>query len=142
MEPDAQKGMGLIAMSLISVGIQSAFTVPTWATIACATAIGIGTSIGGLRIIKTVGAKIYRVRPIHGLASQAAAASVIFGAAMLGGPVSSTQVVSSTIMGVGSAQRVSSVRWRVVNRIAKTWIITIPASAAIAALLYLLIKAL
>jgi len=138
---DAQKGMGLIAMSLISVGIQSAFAVPTWAIIACATAIGIGTSIGGIRIIKTVGAKIYRVRPIHGFASQAAAAGVIFSAAMLGGPVSSTQVVSSTVMGVGSAQRVSSVRWRVVNRIAKTWIITIPASAAIAALLYLLIKA-
>ena len=139
---DAQKGMGLIAMSLISVGIQSTFIVPTWAVMACATAIGIGTSIGGIRIIKTVGAKIYRVRPIHGLASQAAAASVIFSAAMLGGPVSSTQVVSSTIMGVGSAQRVSGVRWGVVAQIAKTWIITIPASSTIAALLYLLIKAL
>jgi len=138
---DAQKGMGLIAMSLISVGIQSAFTVPPWAIIACATAIAVGTSIAGIRIIKTVGSKIYRVRPIHGFASQAAAAGVIFSAAMLGGPVSSTQVVSSTVMGVGSAQRVSSVRWRVVNRIAKTWITTIPASAAIAALLYLLIKA-
>ena len=139
---DAQKSMGVIAMSLVTLGIQSDFVVPTWAILACATALALGTSLGGWRLIKTVGSKIYRIRPVHGFASQVAAASVIFGAALLGGPVSTTQVVSSTVMGVGSAERVSSVRWGVAGRIATTWIITIPTSAAIAALLYLLIKAL
>jgi len=139
---DAQKSMGIITMSLVTLGIQSSFVVPTWAILACAAALALGTSLGGWRIIKTVGAKIYRVRPIHGFAAQAAAAGVIFGAALLGGPVSTTQVVSSTIIGVGSAERVSSVRWGIASRIATTWIITIPASSAIAALVYLLIKAL
>ncbi len=137
---DAQKGMGIIAMSLVSVGIQSTFEVPTWATTACAVAIAVGTSIGGRRVIKTVGSRIYRVRPIHGFASQAAAASVVFGAALLGGPVSTTQVVSSTVMGVGSAERLSRVRWGVVSRIIMTWVVTIPASSVIAALLYVLIR--
>ena len=137
-----QRGMGVIAMSLVSVGIQNAFEVPSWAILSCAGAIALGTCIGGSRIIKTVGSKIYRVRTVHGFVSQAAAAGVIFGAGLLGGPVSATQVISSTVMGVGSAERLSKVRWGVVSQIITTWLTTIPASAAIAALLYSLVRGL
>ena len=139
---DAQKSMGVITMALVTLGIQREFVVPTWVIVACASAISLGVSLGGWRIIKTVGSRIFRVRPIHGFASQTAAASVIFSAALLGGPVSTTQVVSSTIMGVGSAERISSVRWGVAGRIAMTWLVTIPAASCIAALTYLLVRGL
>lgn len=130
-----QRGMGIIAMSLVSLGLQDVFMVPLWAILACGGAIALGTCIGGSRIIKTVGSKIYRVRTVHGFVSQAAAAGVILGAGVFGGPVSATQVISSTVMGVGSAERLSRVRWGVVGQILLTWLTTIPASAAIAALL-------
>jgi PiT family inorganic phosphate transporter len=136
---DAQKSMGLIAMTLVSTGVMRAFAVPAWAIVVCALAMGLGTAIGGWRIIKTVGDRIYRLRPINGFAAQTASAAVIMSAAVLGGPVSTTHVVSSAIAGVGSAERVKAVRWNMAFDIALAWIVTIPASAALAGAAYWLL---
>jgi len=133
---DAQKTMGIIAMALVASGYLSEFSVPKWVIVACAGAISLGTASGGWRIIKTLGAGFYKVRPVHSFAAQLGSAVVILGAALLGGPVSTTQVVSSTIVGVGSAERLSKVRWGVARNILLAWILTIPATALLAALLY------
>jgi len=133
---DAQKTMGLITMGLVATGYLSRFEVPWWVILLSATAIALGTATGGWRLIRTLGGKFYKIRPIHGFASQLSSAAVIMGAALLGGPVSTTQVVSSSIIGVGSAERLSKVRWGVAGNILITWVITIPVSAAMAALLY------
>lgn len=134
---DAQKTMGLITMGLVNMGYLPEFTVPTWVIALCAAAISLGTVGGGWRIIKTLGSRMYKVRPVHGFAAQACSAFVILSAALLGGPVSTTQVVSSAIMGAGSAERLSKVRWGVARNIAMAWIITMPASMLIAAVLYM-----
>ncbi len=134
---DAQKTMGIIAMSLVTMGYSSEFSVPWWVIVLSAGAISLGTALGGWRIIRTLGAKFYKIRPVHGFAAQIASACIILGAAFLGGPVSTTQVVSSAILGVGSAERVSRVRWNVVGDIFAAWLLTIPASALLAALLHL-----
>jgi len=133
---DAQKTMGIITMALLADGVISHFVVPAWVVALSAGAIALGTALGGWRLIKTVGGKFYKIRPVHGFSSQIASASVIMGAALLGGPVSTTQVVSSAIMGVGSAERVKKVRWGVAGHIATAWILTIPATAVVAALVY------
>jgi PiT family inorganic phosphate transporter len=133
---DAQKTMGIITMGLVATGYLSRFEVPGWVILMSATAIALGTALGGWRIIRTLGAKFYKIRPIHGFTSQLTSAAVIMGAALLGGPVSTTQVVSSSILGVGSAERLSKVRWGVAGNIAVAWLVTIPASGAMAALLY------
>ncbi len=138
---DAQKSMGIITMALVSGGLIDSFHVPVWVITICALAIALGTFTGAWRIIKTLGAKFYRIRPIHGFGAQAASAAVILGAAVLGGPVSTTQVVSSTIIGVGSAERVSKVRWGVAGDIAVAWLLTIPASMLMSALIYLPLRA-
>ena len=135
---DAQKTMGIIAMSLVTLGHLSEFTVPWWVVALCAGAMSLGTAFGGWRIIRTLGTKFYKIRPVHGFTAQIASALIIFGAAFLGGPVSTTQVVSSAILGVGSARRVSRVRWNVAGNIVAAWLLTIPASALLAALFYLL----
>lgn len=137
---DAQKTMGIITAALIILGYQTEFSVPIWVIALCAIAISLGISTGGWRIIRTLGAGMYRIRPVHGFASQATSAGIILGAALLGGPVSSTQVVSSAIMGVGSAERISKVRWGVAQNIIVAWVITIPASVLLAGLLYLAIS--
>jgi len=139
---DAQKTMGIIAMSLVAGGWLPSFAVPWWVIALCAGAMALGTFLGGWRIIKTLGGKIYRIRPIHGFASQTASATVILGAALLGGPVSTTQVVSSAIMGVGSAERLSKVRWSVAGNIFVAWLLTIPASVMLATSLYFLLRVL
>jgi PiT family inorganic phosphate transporter len=136
---DAQKTMGIITMGLVVLGYQSSFVVPLWVILASASAIGIGTAAGGWRIIHTLGGKFYRIRPIHSFTSQLTSMSVILGASLLGGPVSTTHVVSSSIIGVGAAQRKSQVRWGVLGDILLAWFLTVPASAGIAALLYYLI---
>ena len=133
---DAQKTMGIITMGLVATGHLSRFEVPGWVILLSATAIALGTASGGWRLIRTLGARFYKIRPIHGFTSQLSSAAVIMGAALLGGPVSTTQVVSSSIMGVGSAERLSKVRWGVAGSIAIAWVVTIPVSAAMAALLY------
>jgi len=134
---DGQKTMGIITLSLVTGGFLQSFAVPTWVIALSAGAIACGTAFGGWRLIRTLGAKFYRIRPVDGFAAQVSSAAVILGAALLGGPVSTTQVVSSAIMGVGAAERVSKVRWGVAGSIATAWLLTIPATAALGELLYL-----
>ncbi len=136
---DAQKTMGIITMGLVVLGYQESFVVPWWVILASATAIGIGTASGGWRIIHTLGGKFYRIRPIHSFTSQLASMIVIMAASLVGGPVSTTHVVSSSIIGVGAAHRKSQVRWGVMGDILIAWFLTVPASAGVAALLYFLI---
>lgn len=132
---DAQKTMGIITLGLVTAGAIPTFEVPMWVVAICAAAIALGTATGGWRLIKTLGGKFYKIRPMHGLNTQVASAAVIISAALLGGPVSTTQVVSSAIMGVGSAERVSKVRWGTAGQIGIAWLTTIPANAILAALL-------
>jgi len=134
---DAQKTMGIITMGLVATGLLPSFEVPLWVIASAAGAIALGTYVGGWRIIKTLGSKFYKIRPIHAFASQLTSASIILGAALLGGPVSTTQVVSASIMGAGSGQRISHVRWGVAKDILIAWLLTIPVSAILAALLYI-----
>ena len=136
---DAQKTMGIITMGLVVLGYQQAFIVPWWVILASATAIGIGTALGGWRIIHTLGGKFYRIRPIHSFTSQLTSMVVILSASLFGGPVSTTHVVSSSIIGVGAAQRKSMVRWGVMSDILIAWFLTVPLSAGFAALLYYLV---
>jgi PiT family inorganic phosphate transporter len=133
---DAQKTMGVIALGLVTAGYLADFYVPTWVIAISAGAIALGTALGGWRLIKTLGGKFYKIRPVHGFSSQVTSAGVILGASLVGGPVSTTQVVSSSIMGVGSAERLSKVRWGVMRSIVAAWVVTIPASATMAALFY------
>ena len=137
---DAQKSMGLITMSLVILGLSPTFEIPFWVIASCATAIALGTISGGWRIIKTLGSKIYRLRSVHAFCAQTSSAAVILGAALLGGPVSTTHVVSSSIMGVGAGQRISAVRWGVARNIVVAWFITIPASAVMAGGSFFLIR--
>jgi PiT family inorganic phosphate transporter len=137
---DAQKSMGLITMSLVILGIYPTFHIPFWVVASCAAAIALGTASGGWRIIKTMGSKIFRLRSVHAFCAQTSSAVVILGAALLGGPVSTTHVVSSSIMGVGAGQRISAVRWGVAKNIIIAWFITIPASAIVAGLSFFLIR--
>lgn len=133
---DAQKTMGIITLALVTGGILQEFKVPFWVILLCAGMIALGTAIGGWRLIRTLGAKFFRIRPIDGFASQLASAIVILAASLFGGPVSTTQVVSSGIMGVGAAERMNKVRWGVAQEIAMAWILTIPATALVAAGIY------
>ncbi len=137
---DAQKPMGIIMMSLVILGLFPTFHIPFWVIVSCATAIALGTASGGWPIIKTMGSRIYRLRSVHAFCAQASSAAVILGAALVGGPVSTTQVVSSSIMGVGAGQRISAVRWGVAKNIVVAWFITIPASAVIAGLSFFLLR--
>jgi PiT family inorganic phosphate transporter len=122
---------------MVTTGYTAEFSVPWWVIALSASAIAVGTAVGGWRLIKTLGARFYKIRPVHAFASQLASAGVILGAALFGGPVSSTQVVSSAIMGVGSAERLSKVRWMVARDIVLAWVLTIPISALLAAGLWL-----
>jgi len=128
---DAQKTMGIITMGLVILGYQDTFHVPVWVILASASAMALGTATGGWRIIHTLGGKFYRIRPVHGFSSQLSSAAVIISASLLGGPVSTTQVVSSSILGVGAAQRRSQVRWGVMADMLIAWLLTIPVAAAL-----------
>ncbi len=133
---DAQKTMGVITMGLVILGYQQAFHVPLWVIFLSAGAMALGTATGGWRVIRTLGGRFYRIRPIHGFVAQFSSAAVVLTASLLGGPVSTTQVVSSAILGAGAAQRRSQVRWGVLVDILVAWLLTIPASAGLGALLY------
>lgn len=128
---DAQKTMGIITLGLLITGLIPTFLVPFWVIIICAAAIAIGTSVGGWQLIRTLGSKFYKIRPVHGFASQATSAAVILTASLIGGPVSTTQVVSTAIMGVGAAERLSKVHWGVAGEILTAWLLTIPSTAII-----------
>ncbi len=137
---DAQKTMGVITLGLLIAGQISSFEVPFWVIIICAAAIALGTSVGGWQLIRTLGSKFYKIRPVHGFASQATSAAVILTASLIGGPVSTTQVVSTAIMGVGAAERLSKVKWGVAGEILVAWVVTIPSTALLAAGIYWLIN--
>jgi len=136
---DAQKTMGIIALSLVIGGVLPEFEVPFWVVAVSAAAIAIGTSLGGWRLIRTLGGKFYKIRPLHSFSTQLSSAGVILAASLFGVPVSASQVVSSAIIGVGSAERASKVRWSVAEDIIISWLITIPASGLLAAGVYWLI---
>ena len=128
-ENDAQKSMGIITLALISGGVLDANAkIPIWVKLICALAMALGTSIGGWKIIKTVGVNMITLQPVGGFAAETSGAAVIQVMTALGSPVSTTHVISSAIMGVGSAKRFSAVRWTVVKNIVKSWLLTIPAT--------------
>ncbi len=136
---DAQKTMGIITLSLIISGAQKEFTVPFWVILVSAGTMALGTSVGGWRLIRTLGGKFYKIRPVHSIATQLTSAVVILGASFVGLPVSTTQVVSSAIIGVGASERFGKVRWGVADDILTAWVVTIPASALFSAGIYWLI---
>jgi inorganic phosphate transporter, PiT family len=135
---DAQKTMGVITLALFASGKISSFDIPFWVKVACALAMAAGTYTGGWRIIHTLGSKVIKLDPIHGFAAETSAATVIQLATHFGFPVSTTHTITAAIMGVGSTRRLSAVRWGVAGNIAVAWILTLPASALIAGLAYLL----
>jgi inorganic phosphate transporter, PiT family len=132
---DGQKSMGLIAAAIIAATHPGGFAIPLWVTFSCAVALTLGIRAGGWRIIRTIGRGIYRMHPVHAFAAQTMSAGIILGAALVGAPVSATQVVSAAIIGVGSAEQLSRVRWLAAQRIVSAWIFTIPVSAVLAAIL-------
>lgn len=136
---DAQKTMGIITMALMASGQLSSNEIPLWVQFACAAAMGLGTTIGGWRIIKTVGGKIMKIRPVNGVAADLTSAMIIFGATFLHFPVSTTHVISSSIMGVGASHRIKGVKWNTAEQIVITWVITLPLSAALSGIIYLLL---
>jgi PiT family inorganic phosphate transporter len=131
---DAQKSAGVIAAVLVADGRIDGLSAPLWATVGCAAALTLGTAAGGWSIMRTVGRRIYHLHPVDGLCSQTGSAGLILGASLLGAPTSTTQVVASSVVGVGAGRRrVRHVRWSVVRQMGLAWIVTMPASAAIAA---------
>jgi PiT family inorganic phosphate transporter len=134
---DAQKTVGVVAALLLANGDIDTLSAPTWVTVVCALALTAGTALGGWRIIRTVGRRIYRIRVIDGLASQSASAGVIFGASVLGAPTSTSQVVASSVVGIGvGRRRMHHVGWSVVRQMGLAWLITIPAAAALAGVVF------
>lgn len=125
---DSQKGMGIIGMLLLSNNLYSEFTIPLWVVFLCASSITAGTLFGGWTIIKTVGFGIYKVKLIHSITDQISAAAVILGSSLIGAPTSTTQVVTTSLMGVGAAERPKHVRWTVASSILKGWAWNIPVS--------------
>lgn len=137
---DAQKAMGIITMALIANGFQKTDEVHFWVQLSCALAMGLGTSIGGWKIIKTVGGQIMKIRPVNGVAADLSSAAIILGATAIHLPVSTTHVISSAILGVGSSHRVKGVKWGTAKRMLITWVITLPISATLAAITYFILN--
>ncbi|MCU0821804.1 MAG: inorganic phosphate transporter [Spirochaetes bacterium] len=138
---DAQKTMGIIAGLLFSAGmLGNEFYIPRWVVLSCQASIALGTLCGGWRIVKTMGQKVAKLRPVDGFSAELGAAVTLFVSSTMGIPVSTTQTITGSIMGVGSLRRISAVRWGVAGQIMWAWILTIPCSAAIAAVTYLFTK--
>lgn len=137
---DAQKTMGIIALALFSSGYMKEFHIPLWVIIICACTMASGTMSGGWKIIRTMGSKVIKLKPIHGFAAETSAASIILTASHFGIPLSTTHVISTSIMGVGASQRLSAVKWGVVGNIVTAWVLTIPACMFLAAMSYLIIS--
>jgi len=133
---DAQKTMGIITLGLVTSGVLATFQIPLWVIVVSAGMIAFGTAIGGWRLIRTLGGKFYKIKPVDAFCAQTTSAAVILAASLVGGPVSTTQVVSTSIMGVGAAERVHKVRWGVAQEILIAWLVTIPSTALMAALVY------
>ena len=137
---DAQKAMGVITMALIAANLQTTTDIQFWVQLACASAMGLGTAVGGWKIIKTVGGNIMKIKPANGVAADLSSAMVIFGATFIHLPVSTTHVVSSSILGVGSSHRIKGVKWTTAQRMIITLVITLPISAFIAAITYYILS--
>ena len=136
---DAQKAMGIITLALLSAGVISTAEVPAWVIISCALAMGLGTAVGGWRIIRTLGMRIVKLEPVHGFAAETGAAVVLMATAQIGLPVSTTHTITSAVMGVGAVKRLSAVRWGVTGRILYAWVFTLPGAALLAVLLYMVL---
>jgi PiT family inorganic phosphate transporter len=136
---DAQKTMGIITLALFAAGVIPTVDVPLWVILVAATAISLGTAVGGWRIMKTMGHRVVELEPIHGFAAETTAATVLLITARLGMPVSTTHVISSAIMGVGSSRGTRAVRWGVARRILLAWVITIPITATVGAATWLVL---
>jgi PiT family inorganic phosphate transporter len=138
---DAQKTMGIIAVLLYSQGLLGAqFHVPFWVVITCHAAMGLGTLVGGWRIVKTMGSRITRLKPMQGFCAETGGAATLFLATGLGIPVSTTHTITGAIIGVGAARRVSAVRWNIASGIVVAWVLTIPAAALLGAAAYALAR--
>ncbi len=138
---DAQKTMGIITLALLTAGVIPTFEVPVWVILVSATALSLGTAVGGWRIMRTMGQRVAKLEPVHGFAAETTAATILLGTAHLGMPVSTTQVISGAIMGVGSSQGLRHVRWGVARRILIAWVLTLPAAGILAALAWLALTA-
>ncbi len=139
---DAQKTMGIITLALFSAGVIPSVTVPTWVIVISATALSAGTAVGGWRIMKTMGQRVAKLEPVHGFAAETTAATILLTTAHFGAPVSTTQVISGAIMGVGASQGARAVRWGVARRILVAWVLTIPAAGILAAVAWVILNAL
>jgi PiT family inorganic phosphate transporter len=133
---DAQKAMGIITLALLSAGQIASAEVPMWVIVACALAMGLGTAVGGWKIVRTLGMRILTLEPVHGFAAETGAATVLLATAHIGLPVSTTHTITSSVMGVGVVKRFSAVRWGVTARILYAWLFTLPGAALVAALIY------
>lgn len=133
---DAQKTMGIVTLALMSNGLIADFKVPYWVVFGCAVTMGLGTMTGGWRIIRTMGSKMIKLKPVHGFAAETSAAAVILTASHFGIPVSTTHIISTSIMGVGSTKGVHALKWGIVGNIVMAWVLTIPVCLVIAAILY------
>ena len=130
---DAQKVMGVITLALVASGQLTSSEVPTWVIVSCALAMGLGTTVGGWRIIHTLGMKMVKLEPVHGFAAETGAATVLLFTAQFGLPVSTTHTITSSILGVGSTKRLSAVRWGVTTKILSAWIFTLPGAGLLGA---------
>jgi len=139
---DAQKVMGVITLALVASGQLTSSEVPTWVIVACALAMGLGTTVGGWRIIRTLGMKIVKLEPVHGFAAETGAASVLLFTAHFGLPVSTTHTITSSILGVGSTKRLSAVRWGITYKILSAWVFTLPGAGLLGAGVYALLASL
>ncbi len=135
---DAQKAMGIITLALLSAGLIPTAEVPMWVIVSCALAMGLGTAMGGWKIIRTLGMRVVKLEPVHGFAAETGAAVVLMTTAQIGLPVSTTHTITSSVMGVGAVKRLSAVRWGVTARILYAWVFTLPSAALLAALIYVL----
>jgi PiT family inorganic phosphate transporter len=137
---EAQKITAMMALGLLATGVTDRFIIPQWTIALGAGVLGLGSLIGGWRLISTLGGKFYKIRPIHGFGAQLASTFILFGVGALGGPVSGSQVVTSSILGAGSADRIKKVRWGVGKQILMGWLFTLPVSALISAIIYQIIE--
>jgi inorganic phosphate transporter, PiT family len=137
---DAQKIMGVMTLGMVTTGVLKSFAVPLWIVGLSALAIGVGALVGGQRLIHTLSGKFYKIRPVHGFSAQLSSGAVILAAGLLGGPVSGSQVVTSAILGAGSADRLQMIRWGIARQIVISWVLTLPISAVVGALFYLVLE--
>ncbi len=133
---DAQKTMGIITLALLLFGEIDSVEVPLWVKLSCASAMCLGTAIGGWKIVKTMGSRIFKLEPVHGFAAETATGIVITGASLMGAPVSTTHTVSAAIFGVGSSKRVNAVRWGVAGQLVVAWVLTLPCAGVVGAVSY------